>query len=78
MRSQIGKNRGFGVHFGAILRLQISLFWAFSKDSTFVFNKIVASLESKKQSFFFSPAFPFWRAFRLPLMHRLVRTPSSG
>jgi hypothetical protein len=57
--SGIGKNRGFGAYFGANLHLQISSFWAFSKNSAFIFNKIVASLLSKKQSFFLSPAFPF-------------------
>jgi hypothetical protein len=52
-------------------------FGHFSKDQTFVFNEIVASLVSKNNLFFFSLAFPFRQAFRLPLMRRLVPTPGS-
>jgi hypothetical protein len=77
IRSEIGKKRDFGVHFGANLRVEISLFWPFSKDSAFIFNRIVASLVSKNNLFFFSSALPFQQAFRLPLMRRLVRTLGS-
>jgi hypothetical protein len=65
------------VHFGANLRLQISLFWPFSKWSTFVFNKMVASLVLKNNLFSFSPSFPFRQAHRFPLMRRLVPAPGS-
>jgi hypothetical protein len=77
MRSQIGKNRDFGVHFGANLRLKTSSFWAFSKCSTFIFNKILASLVSKNNLFSFSPAYPFRQTLQLRPARRFVRTPGS-
>jgi hypothetical protein len=52
-------------------------FGPFAKYSTFIFNKIVASLVSKNNPFSSSFAFPFRQAFRLPRMRRLVRTPDS-
>jgi hypothetical protein len=77
MRPKIGKNRDFGVHFGANLRMQISSFWPFSKNAAFVFNKIVASLVLKNNLFFLPPAFPFRLAFRIALRRRLARTTGS-
>ena len=78
MRSRIGKNRDFGVHFGANLFLKTSSFWPFSKDSTFVFNKIVASLVSKNNLFSFLLPSLSGRPFDFPRGAALSELPAAS
>jgi hypothetical protein len=76
MGSRIGKNGGFGVHFGANWRLKTSSFLPFSKTRSFIFNKMVASLVSKNNLFPFLLSFPSGRPFVFPPVRRLVPNPS--
>jgi hypothetical protein len=77
MRSKTGKDRDFGAHFGANLACKPVRFGPFAECSTFIFNKMVASSVSNKQSFFPFSCLPFRQAFRFPLMRCLVRAPGS-
>jgi hypothetical protein len=78
MGFRIGKNRDFGVHLGANLRLKTSSFLPLSKTRSFIFNKMVASLVSKTNPFSFLLSSLSGRPFDFPTMRRLVPNPSSG